>query len=258
MGSKGSSRHKKRLSAPISYPIERKHGVFTIRANPTGAPFESTIPLGIIMREMLGYARTLNEVKKVLAKQIVKIDGKIQTNYKFGVRPMDVVEITKTDEFFRLSPYRGKRRLILHPIAKEDAYKKLLRIHKKHTIKKGIIQLTFHDGRNLSVNPDDKLLSQINEIAPKDSVLFNLETKTIDGHYPFREGNVGLIVGGHNVGLFGTIQEIETQIGRKKRTITLETEEGIIKTTDNHIFIIGQNEPLIEVPKIEGVNDNES
>jgi small subunit ribosomal protein S4e len=188
----------------------------------------------------------------------VKVDGNIQTNYKFGVRPMDVVEITKTEEYFRLTPYRGKRRLILHPITKEDTYKKLLRIHNKQSIRKGVIQLTFHDGRNFNVNPDDKLPAQINEISPKDSVLFNLETKTIDGHYPFREGNIGLIVGGHNVGLFGAIQEIETQLGRKKRTITLETEEGTIKTTDNHIFIIGQNEPLIEVPKIEGVNENES
>ncbi len=257
MGKKGSSKHSKRLSAPHIYPIERKHGIFTIRANPTGTPKELTIPLGIIMREMLGYAKTLNEIKKILNKKIIKVDGSIRTNYKFGVRPMDIIELTKTEEYFRLTPYRGKRRLTLHPISKEEVHEKLLRIDKKHTTKKGLIQITFHDGRNYVVKPDEDLPSPINEISPKDTVLFNIETKSLDKHYPFKEGNVGLIVGGQNVGVFGKIQEIETQAGSKKRTITLETDEGAIKTTDNHIFIIGQNEPLIEIPKIEGAEENE-
>ena len=66
MGSKGSTRHNKRLSAPVTYAIKRKHGVFTIRPFPTRGPFDLSIPLGIIVREKLGYAKTLNEAKKIL------------------------------------------------------------------------------------------------------------------------------------------------------------------------------------------------
>lgn len=258
MGSKGSSRHRKRLSAPITYPIKRKHGVFTIRPYPTRGKDESSIPLGIIMREILGFAKTLSEVKKILAKKEVKVDGKVRTNYKFGVGLMDILEITTTDEFYRLTPYRGKRRLKLQPISKKEINSKILRVQGKKKVRNGQIQLTFHDGRNYLMNPEEESKIPIKEVSPKDSILFNLETKEIENHLSFTKGNIGLIIGGHNIGLVGKIQEIETQTGKNIRMVTLETDEREIKTTDNHIFIVGSKKPLIEIPTANGEKDNES
>ncbi|UCG04393.1 MAG: 30S ribosomal protein S4e [Candidatus Heimdallarchaeota archaeon] len=257
MGKKGSPRHRKRLSAPIAYPIPRKHGTFTIKPYPTRSSMESSIPLGIVIREMLGYAKTLSEVKKILSRQMIKVDGKVQTNYKSSLGPMDILEIPKTDEYFRLTPYRGKRRFKLHPIPKEDTHLKIQRIQKKQMVKKSLIQLTFHDGRNFLLNPEEEYQFPISEIAVKDSVMFNLEDKTIEDHYPFTEGNTALIMGGHNVGIIGKIREIESQSGRKTRTVTLETEKGEIKTTDHHLFVIGREEPVIEIPQETGTEEDE-
>ncbi|MHA2226610.1 MAG: 30S ribosomal protein S4e [Candidatus Hodarchaeales archaeon] len=258
MGKKGSSRHKKRLSAPIIYPIKRKHGIFTIKSHPTRSKIEESIPLGIVMREMLGYAKTLSEVKRILVRKRVKVDGKVRTSYKFGIGPMDIVEIPITEEYFRFTPYRGKKRLKLHPITKEEANSKLYRIKKKQTTKGGLIQITFHDGRNHVIDPEEDQAIPISELSLKDSVLFNLETKTIEEHYPFATGNTALIMGGHNVGITGKILDIETQIGRKTRTVTMDTDEGEIKTKDAHIFIIGQDSPVIDIPKAYGVENDES
>ncbi|MFX0014711.1 MAG: 30S ribosomal protein S4e [Promethearchaeota archaeon] len=257
MGRKGSPRHRKRLSAPITYPIMRKHGIFTIRPYPTRSTIESSIPLGIVIREMLGYAKTLSEVKRILIKKLIKVDGKIQTNYKFGVGPMDVLEITQTEQFFRLTPYRGKRRLKLHPISEEEAHKKILSIKGKKTVKGGFVQLNFHDGRNYLMNPENEHEFPISELAVKDSIQFNLDKKTIEDHYPFATNNTALIMGGHNVGLVGKIKEIETQSGRKMRNVTLETEEGEIETTDQHLIIIGRETPVIEIPKVNGATEDE-
>lgn len=259
MGSKGISRHKKRLNAPITYPIKRKHGVFTIRPFP-GKRKDDSLPLGIILREILGYAKTLAEAKKILSKRIVKVDGQVRTSYKTPVGPFDILEITPTKEYFRLIPYRGKRRLTLHPISLEEASRKPLRVHNKKTIRGGHIQLTFHDGRTQKIDPTTEDGPPIQEISPKNTVLFNLESKKIEDHFPFSEGNLGLIIGGHNVGLSGAITEIETQLGRKNRVVTLNTEEGPIKTTDNHIFIIGRDQPIIDISPIssEGTKANES
>lgn len=248
MGSKGSSRHRKRLSAPVTYPIKRKHGTFTIRPYPTRGKDDSSIPLGIVLREMLGYAKTLSEVKRILVRKLVKVDGKVQTEYKLGLGMMDILEIPKTEEFFRLTPYRGKRRLKLQPITKEKAHLKLLRIQKKQTIKGGLIQLTFHDGRNHALNPEEEQEIPIADFSEKDSVLFNLETKTIEEHYPFAVNNTALIMGGHNIGHVGQILEIEVQSGQKMRTVVLKTEEGKIRTVDGNIFIIGREKPVIEIP----------
>ncbi len=257
MGRKGTPRHRKRLSAPITYPIKRKHGTFTIRAYPSRSKKEVSIPLGIVMREMLGYAKTLSEVKRILVKKFVKVDGKVRTSYKFGLGPMDILEIAKTEEYFRLTPYRGKRRLKLHPISKEESYSKILHILRKRTTNGGLIQLTFHDGRNHLINPEEEQKIPVSQLAIKDSILFNLENKTIDDHYPFAVENTALIMGGHNVGIVGKIQQIETQSGRKTRTVTLMTEDGEIKTLDKHIFIIGREKPVIEIPKETGANSDE-
>jgi small subunit ribosomal protein S4e len=258
MGSKGSTRHSKRLSAPITYAIKRKHGVFTIRPHPTRGPYETAIPLGIVLREILGYAKTLNEVKKILVRKMVKVDGTIRTDYKFAIGPMDVLEITKTKEFFRLVPYQGKRLYTLHPITEENAKHKILQVKKKNSLKGGLTQFTFHDGRTLAVNPEEETNIPIREISPKDSVLFNLETKEVVEHYPFAEGNYGLIAGGRHVGLVGTITEIESQLGRKMRTITFQTEEGEIKTSDTHIFIVGTDKAMVSLPEPTGETEDES
>ncbi|MFX0122932.1 MAG: 30S ribosomal protein S4e [Candidatus Hodarchaeota archaeon] len=257
MGKKGSPQHRKRLSAPIAYPIQRKHGIFTIKPYPTRSTMESSIPLGIIIREILGYAKTLSEVKKILSRKMVKIDGRIQTSHKSSLGPMDVLEITKTEEYFRMLPYRGKRRFKLHPISKDDAHLKMQRIKRKNAVKNGLIQLTFHDGRNYLLDPEEEQKFPIAELTVKDSVMFNLEDKIIEDHYPFAEGNTAVIMGGHNVGIVGKIQEIEAQSGRKTRTVTLETDEGKIKTTDRHLFVIGREEPVIDIPQETGAEEDE-
>jgi len=249
MGKKGSSRHKKRLSAPITYPIKRKHGTFTINPYPTRSKMEVSIPLGIIMREMLGYAKTLSEVKRILVKGFIKVDGKVQTSYKSALGPMDILEISQTEEYFRLTPYRGKRQLKLHPISKDEAHQKLLRINGKQTVKGKRIQLSFHDGRNYLIDPEEEQQLPVSQLAVKDSILFNLENKTIENHYPFAVDSTAMIMGGHNTGVVGRIQEIEPQGGGKMRTVTLETEEGEIKTTEGNIFIIGREKPVIEIPR---------
>ncbi len=258
MGSKGSSRHRKRLSAPIIYPIERKHGKFTIRPHPTRGKMEAALPLGIIMREILGYGKTLSEIKTILTRNLVKIDGKVQSSYKFSVGAMDIVEILKTNEYFRFTPYRGKRRFTLQPISEEETTKKLLQIVRKQTVKGRKIQLTFHDGRNHLLDPEEKYKIPISDLSIKDSVWFNLETKTLEDHFPFAIGNIGIIMGGHNVGIMGKLTQIEAQGSGKVRSIALETKEEEIKTTDKHIFIIGREKPVIEIPETEEGEINET
>ncbi|MHA2215292.1 MAG: 30S ribosomal protein S4e [Candidatus Hodarchaeales archaeon] len=258
MGSKGSTRHSKRLSAPVTYAIKRKHGVFTIRPFPTRGPFDLSIPLGIVVREKLGYAKTLNEAKKILHNKFIKIDGRVRAHYKYSLGLMDVLEVTKTKEFYRLVPFKGKKRVTLHPITEEEAKKKLLQVRKKHSMKGGLIQFTFHDGTSKAINPAEKYSINFNEISPKDTVLYNIESGEYEEHYPFAENNMGVIIGGHSVGLLGKITEIETQLGRKMRTITFQTEEGEFKTTDTHIFIVGKEKAMLSLPQPEGVLENES
>jgi ribosomal protein S4E len=65
-------------------------------------------------------------------------------------------------------------------------------------------------------------------------------------------------MGGHNIGIMGTIAEIETQKGKKEHSITIKTEKEEIKTTDRHIFVIGREKSVIDIPKAEKGESNET
>ena len=62
-------------------------------------------------------------------QHLIKVDGKVRADMFFPAGFMDVVEIEKTKENFRLL-YDTKARFVLHKIAKEEASYKLCRVKK--------------------------------------------------------------------------------------------------------------------------------
>ena len=63
------------------------------------------------------YALTGAEVTAILMQRHVKVDGKVRTDSTYPAGYMDVVDIEKTDEHFRLV-YDAKGRFVTHRITK--------------------------------------------------------------------------------------------------------------------------------------------
>ena len=59
-------RHLKRLNAPKSWDILRKQLKFIVRANPGPHNKKTSVALGVLIRDVLGYAKTSKEVKFML------------------------------------------------------------------------------------------------------------------------------------------------------------------------------------------------
>src|SRR3989338_3789695 len=100
--------HLRRLVASRHFPIARKIRKFTI--SPSAGPHgkKDCIPLGIIVRDMLKLAETAKEMKKIISAGDVLIDGRSRNDHKFPVGIMDVVEIPKTKQCFRMIAKEGK------------------------------------------------------------------------------------------------------------------------------------------------------
>lgn len=75
----------------------------------------------------LRYALTSKEVKSILMQRLVKIDGKVRTDSTYPLGFMDVIDIEKTDEHFRLV-YDSKGRFVVHRISKEESTYKLCQV----------------------------------------------------------------------------------------------------------------------------------
>ena len=78
------------------------------------------LPLCLILRNRLKYALNYKEVTTILQQRLVKVDGKVRMEKCYPCGIMDVVEIEKTDEHFRLM-YDQKGRFVVHRITGIEA-----------------------------------------------------------------------------------------------------------------------------------------
>ncbi|MEM2969939.1 MAG: S4 domain-containing protein, partial [Candidatus Bathyarchaeia archaeon] len=83
MGKKGGKGHLKREAAPGFWPIHRKKYVWTIKPLPGPHPIHQCLPLTLVVREILGLAKTRREAKKIVSQGKILVDGRIIHNERF-------------------------------------------------------------------------------------------------------------------------------------------------------------------------------
>merc|ERR1739845_318584 len=136
----------------------------------------------------------------IVMQRLIKVDGKVRADMFYPAGFMDVVQIEKTKENFRLL-YDTKGRFVLHKISKEEATYKLCRVKKVQRGPKGIPYAITHDGRTLRY-PDP-------DIKPNDTVRVDLATGKILDYVKFEPGNAVMIGSGNNIGRVGVIMHRE-------------------------------------------------
>merc|ERR1719322_416653 len=78
-----------------------------------------SMPIALFLRNRLNYALNMKEVSSIMKQRLVKIDGKVRTDARFPAGFMDVVQLAKTNETFRLI-YDVKGRFCVHRITTEE------------------------------------------------------------------------------------------------------------------------------------------
>lgn len=246
MGRKGKSSGLKRKPAPRFWPIHRKE--FTWVVNPTSGPhsFENCMPLAVILRDVLGFAKTRKEAKTIVSQGRVYVDGDVRREDDFPVGLMDVISIPDVGKSFCVLPwYKG---LILNEISAEEAKFKLCRIEDKTVISDGHVQLHLHDGSNILIKVSDVKNPVEDVYSTLDTVKISVPEKQILEHTKMKEKDFAIITGGKNVGKHGRIVEIEKAEGKKRRNtlVTIEDEKGgRYQTILNFVFAIGEKQSLI-------------
>lgn len=254
MGRKGESKGLKRKPAPRFWPIHRKESVWVVKPSPGPHATEKSMPITVILRDMLGFAKTRKEAKKIVADGKVYVDGKIRRADDFPVGPMDVISIPEVNQHFRVLP--AERGLILQSISKEEAAFKLCRIENKTTLKGGHVQLNLHDGSNIQIKVADPRNPQEDVYETFDTLKISLPDRQILEHVKMKEGCYTIITGGKNVGKHGKIAEIEKIENKKRKNalVTIEAENGTkYQTTLNFAFALGENKPIITLPEVTTV-----
>ncbi len=243
MTKSGGGNHLKRLVAPKHSPIQRKENKFTVKPSPGPHPSKECIPLTIVVRDILNYAKNTKEVKKIIQEKSVLVDGRARNNKKHPVGFMDSLSFPKIDKYYRMV-YQNKG-LRTVSISKEEAQYKLCQIKNKTTLKKGLTQINLHDGRNIIVSENGKEQSQYKTY---DTVKISLPNQEILEQFESKIGNYALITSGRWMGTHGLIEDISDHGTLKTKTVTLRTPNNdVIETLFKYIFIIGKDSPDVSL-----------
>lgn len=175
----------------------------------------------------------------------VKIDGKVRTDPNFPAGFMDVVEIPKAGDQFRLV-FDTKGRYVLHRIDDEEKKFKLCRVKRQELTQKKVPYIVTHDGR--TVRYPDPL------IKVDDVVKIDIATGKIVDFLKFEAGKLAMITKGRNTGRVGTILHVEKHPGSFDIVTVRDSAGHTFSTRQENVFIIGSgNTPAISLPKGQGV-----
>lgn len=224
--------HLKRLAAPKTWQIRRKGLKFITKPVPGPHSMESGIPLSLMLKDVLNYANTTREVKKILNSKEVRIDGKLRKDFRFPVGLFDTIEFVNANEYFRVILNR-KGKIDLVKISKEELLLKPCKIIGKEMVG-GKLQLNLYDGKNIF--SDDK------SCKVGDTVLLSLPEQKISRHLKLGKKSTIFLTGGRHIGEMGNVEDIV-----EKKIIYRDNNSNLIETSKKYAFVVGDSKPLITV-----------
>tara|TARA_Y100000034_G_scaffold124830_1_gene173509 strand:- start:528 stop:1223 length:696 start_codon:yes stop_codon:yes gene_type:complete len=221
--------HLKKLNAPRTWPIGKKGTKWVTRQNPGTHSLEESMPLNIIIRDLLKYTTTSKEVKKILHKKDILVDKKSRRDIKFPVGIFDIIEIPKTKEQF-LFLLNKKRKFFLQKINKKQSEIKYLKIINKTILKKNKLQINFYNGNNLITTKKDYKIG--------DTILMDLKDKKVLKHLKLEKGSLIYLTGGKYVGSIGDLEKVSSSNKLKNDMIELKIDNKKVKTLRKYGFVI--------------------
>ncbi len=232
----------KRAAAPRTWTIPRKGTKWVKRPGPGPHAQEESMPLQVVLRDVLAIARSAREARILLREGHVKVDGQVVKDLDRGLGLMDTLSLSAPlDAHYRMvKNQRGK--LVLVKIPSPEAGLKIGQVRFKHTVRSGRVEVTLHDGRNL-------LVPASTPYRVGDSVKIEVPTQKVVDHYPLAPGALAFVAGGSHVGQVARVDRIEVRNSSHPNLVHFQ--EGF-STTKGYAFVVGQKAP--EVTVAEGID----
>lgn len=242
---RGPKKHLKRLNAPKHWMLSKMDGIWAPRPSQGPHKLRESLPLVLVLRNRLKYAITGKEATMICMSKHVKVDGKTRTDPTYPAGFMDVIDLPKSGDQFRLI-FDTKSRYVLHRISDEEKKFKLCRVKRQEMTKKKIPVIVTHDGRTIRY-PDP--LVKVN-----DTVKVDIETGKMTDLIKFELGKLAMITKGRNTGRVGVITLVEKHPGSFDIVQLRDTTGNTFSTRLENVFVIGTADaPMVSLPKGEGV-----
>ncbi|MGC8644756.1 MAG: 30S ribosomal protein S4e [Thermoplasmata archaeon] len=226
----------KRLASPTTWKQPRKVFKWSVRARAGPHPMEESVPLMVVVRDVLRLSDTSKEARNIIARGKVTVDGRIVKDYQRPVGFMDIVAIQEAGIYKRVL-LNNKGVMVLTDISPEDAKWKLVKVTGKKISKGGRVQISTHDGR--------VIMTENRAINRGDTLKISVPDQRVLEVYPLSKDTAVYVIGGSHRGTVTNIKEIN--VTRSYQENTVESTDNFITTVSN-VFVLGKSRGEIVAP----------
>jgi len=213
--------HLKRQNIGKFWPVPRKGTKYLAVSTHNQ---RDSIPLLVIMRDILKLVRNKKELKKVLNEKKVLINHKQIREVNFPVCLFDVISVAKKNYRAGLSKHK---KIIFEEISDKDAETKVYKIVSRKVLGKGKVQLNLLEGKNI--------LSE-EKAKTGGSVVLNLKDNKIVKVIGLEKDSTAFAIRGKHAGSSGKIIDIMERGGKKIAKILADGER--INVWTKNIIVI--------------------
>ncbi|MFB6199877.1 MAG: hypothetical protein ABEJ83_03290 [Candidatus Nanohaloarchaea archaeon] len=210
--------HNKRIPAPKHYPITRKQNTYvsTIKGSRSR---EDAIPTVLLLRDVLEYAETEKEAKKIVKDGKILRNGEPVKDIKEGIGILDIVEIPETEETFRA--VRKGKYLEFLPVNDDKVAAKVL----DKELEDGEFVYRLHNGENYRTK---------DEFDTDSTLIFKDGVEELK----LEEGAGVLVTGGKHAGETAELEEINSR-GMKGKTGRVKNDTEFETPLENLVAVNG-------------------
>lgn len=242
MAKKSGSLKAKRSASPAFWQISRKDKRFVVRTAPGPHPKSYSYPLLVVLRDILGLAKTRREALSVLNEGKVSIDGRVVKSESFPVGFMDVIDFPGVGKSYRMVPRRG--RLIPVEIDPKEKDLKLCYVKSKKTVKGSKISYGLHDGR--VIFPEAEV-----DIKPGDACMIKVPTQEFQGSFRLAKEGLALLMRGEKSGEVATVEDLKAGTYSRGAIARIRFADGTSSELPTNVLLpLGKQVPEITLSRL--------
>ncbi len=202
--------YQKRNNIKKFFPIPRKGTKYVAVASHNQ---NDSIPLIVVVRNILKLVQNKKELKKVLNEKQIKINNKIIRETNYPVCLFDVITLASGKSYRAL--LSENRKMIFNEVPEKEAKTKVYKVEGKKMLSGKQMQLNLSHGKNV--------LSK-EKVNIGDSVVLNMEDNKIVKIIVLEKGKHAYVTEGKHIGQQGKIEELMERGGKKLAKISVGKE----------------------------------
>jgi small subunit ribosomal protein S4e len=137
--------YQKRNNVPKFWPVARKGTKYLAIADHNQ---NESIPLVIVVRDLLKLVKNKKELKRLLNEKQIQINHREIRETNFPVCLFDILSFPQMKKHYRMILSKGKK-AVLEEVSEKKAETKIFKVMDKKMLSKNAVQFNLTNGRNI-------------------------------------------------------------------------------------------------------------